>query len=58
MARLSRLKRGGRGLGVAKLTDQNGVRVLPQRAPQRFAERSRVDSDLTLVDDAAFVRDG
>ena len=52
---LGRLQRGLRRLGVAELADQDRVRVLAQRAPQRLAERLGVEPDLALVDDAAVV---
>ena len=55
VARLGRLQRRLRRLGVAELADQDHVRVLPQRAPQRLAERLGVEPDLALVDDAAAV---
>jgi hypothetical protein len=42
-------------LEVAHLADEDHVRVLPQRGPQRLAEAGRVDADLTLVDDAPLV---
>ena len=58
MAGLGRLQRRRRRLGVAQLTDQDRVRVLAQRAPERLAEPSGVDADLALVDDAALRRDG
>ena len=55
MARLGRLERGLGRFRVAELADQDHVRVLPQRAPKRLAERLRVQSDLALVHDAAQV---
>ena len=57
VARLGRLQRGLRGLGVAQLADQDRVGVLAERAAQRLAERLGVEPDLALVDDAAVVRD-
>ncbi len=55
VARLGRLKGRLRRLAVAKLADQDDVRVLPQRPAKRLVERVRVDADLTLVDDARLV---
>ena len=55
MARLGRLERGRRSLGVAQLADQNRVRVLSECTPECLAERAGVDADLSLVDDAALV---
>jgi hypothetical protein len=55
VAGLGRLQRGLRRLRVAKLADQDHVRVLPQRASKRLLERLGVEPDLTLVDDAAVV---
>ncbi len=52
---LGRLDRRLRRLGVAHLADQDHVRVLAQRAPERLAERGGVESDLALVDDALTV---
>jgi hypothetical protein len=37
------------GLVIAHLADQDDVRILPQRAPQRVRERLRVDVHLPLV---------
>ena len=48
--------RFGRGDGrfdrfqVAHFADEDHVRVLPQRAANRFGERRHVDADLALVD--------
>ena len=53
VARLRRLQRDLGGLGVAKLTDQDDVRVLAQDSPQRLPEALGVETDLALVDDAA-----
>ena len=55
MARLRRLERGLRRLGVAELADQDHVRVLAQHALDRSEVRLGVDPDLALVDDAATV---
>ena len=55
VARLGGLQRRLRGLGVAKLADQDHVRVLAQCAPERLHEVGRVESDLALVDDARVV---
>ena len=55
MARLRGLERDLSRLGVAKLADEDDVRVLAQHAPERLAEVLRVDADLPLVDDAALV---
>ena len=41
VARLGRLERGLRRLGVAELADQDRVRVLAERAPQRLGEALR-----------------
>src|SRR5688572_20004292 len=49
------LQRGLRRLGVAKLPDQDDVRVLTKDAAQRLREALGVETDLTLVDDAAVV---
>jgi hypothetical protein len=49
------LERGIQGLEVANLTDEDDVRVLPQHAAQRLAERRRVRADFTLVDVAVDV---
>ena len=43
-------------LGVAKLADEDDVRVLAQHPAERLAEAVRVEPDLPLVDDAALVR--
>ena len=56
VARLGRLQRGLRGLGVAELADQDRVRVLAEHAAERLAEALGVEADLTLVDDRAPVR--
>ena len=56
VARLGRLERGVRGLGVAELADQDHVRVLTEDAAQRLLEARGVEADLALVDDAAAVR--
>ena len=53
VARLGRLERGLRRLGVAELADQDRVGVLAQRATQRLAEVLGVEPDLALVDDRA-----
>ena len=55
VAGLRGLQRRLGGLGVAKLADQDHVRVLAQRAPERLVERVGVDPDLALVDDAGRV---
>ena len=55
VARLGRLERGLRRLGVAELADQDHVRVLAQRAAERLLERLGVEPDLALVDDAGVV---
>ena len=44
VAGLGRLQRGLRGLGVAELADQDHVRVLAERAPQRLRRSSAVSS--------------
>src|SRR5512133_400501 len=41
--------------GVSELAEQDHVRVLTQRPPQRLAERLGVEPDLALVDDRAVV---
>ena len=51
VARLGRLQRGLRGLGVAELADQDRVRILAEHAPERLAEAFGVEPDLALVDD-------
>ena len=56
VAGLGRLQRGLGRLAVAQLADQDHVRVLPERAAQRLAERLGVEPDLALVDDAVLVR--
>ena len=55
VARLGCLQRGLGGFRVTQLADQDHVRVLAQRAPERLVERVRVQADLALVDDAAVV---
>ena len=55
MAGLRSLQRSLRGLGVAELADQDHVRVLAQRAPERLHEVGGVETDLALVDDARVV---
>ena len=52
---LGGLERDLCGLGVAKLADEDDVRILTQRTAQRLAERRRVQADLALVDDAALL---
>ena len=53
VARLGRLERGLRGLGVAELADQDRVRILAEHAAERLAEALGVEADLALVDDRA-----
>ena len=55
VAGLGSLERGLGGLAVAQLADQDHVRVLAKRAPERLVERLGVEPDLALVDDAALV---
>ena len=55
VARLGRLQRGLRRLGVAQLADQDRVRILAKRAAKRLAEALGVEADLALVDDRALI---
>ena len=55
VSRLRGLQGGLRSLGVAKLADQDHVRVLAKRTPERLCEVARVETDLALVDDARVV---
>ena len=55
VSRLGRLERSLRGLGVAKLADQDRVRILPERAAQGLAEARRVEPHLALIDDRQLV---
>ena len=55
MTRLRCGERGGDGLEVAHLADEDHVGVLAQRSLERFGERRRIRSDLALVDDATLV---
>src|SRR5207248_9628396 len=55
VARLGGLERRLRRLRVAQLANQDRVRVLAQRAPERLAEVLGVEADLTLVDDRLLV---
>ena len=55
VAGLGGVHRGFDRFHVAHFADQDDVRVLAQGAAQRVGERSRVDADLALVDDALVV---
>ncbi len=55
VARLGGSESGLGGLGVPELADQDHVGVLAESAAQRLRERSGVETDLALVDDAAVV---
>ena len=55
MAGLGGLQGGLRRLCVAKLADEDHVRVLTQRSAQRLLEVHRVEPDLALVHDAVDV---
>ena len=50
------VERGGDGLEVAHLTDEDDVGVLAQHVLERRRERVRVLADLALVDERALVR--
>ena len=55
MAGLTGLEGRGRGLLVAKLTDEDDVGILAKNATQGLLEGGRVEADLALRDDAALV---
>mmetsp|Transcript_11755 Transcript_11755/g.27414 ORF Transcript_11755/g.27414 Transcript_11755/m.27414 type:complete len:255 (-) Transcript_11755:716-1480(-) len=55
MARQGIADRGGHGLAVADLADQDAVGCLAQRVLQRDLQRGGVAPDLALVDDRALV---
>ena len=55
MAGLGCLKGGVRGLGVAKLADQDDVRILAEDATEGLLEARRVEPHLALVHDAVAV---
>src|SRR6266545_127835 len=55
MARLRRLHRRLRGLGIAQLTDQDHVRVGAKCPPQRLAEGGGVEPHLSLIHNALLV---
>src|SRR5207253_7398279 len=56
VARLGRLERGLRGLGVAELADQDRVRVLAERTAEGLAEVLGVEATLALVADRLVTR--
>ena len=55
VAGLGRGERGRDRLQVAHLAEEDHVRVLAERCPERVGEGRRVGPDLALVDDAALV---
>ncbi len=53
--RLGQTQRGGDGLQIAHLSDENDVGVLAKHGPQGILEGMRVRGDLSLLDQAALV---
>src|SRR5512143_2517467 len=50
VARVRRLERRVQRFEISNFADEDDVRVLPQHAAQRLAERRRIGADLALVD--------